>query len=163
VDLGCGRGVECFLAARAVGVNGRVIGVDMLDSMLGIARSGAAQVAGNLGYENMEFRKGYLEALPLETGSVDPVISNCVLNLTADKRRTFAEIRRVLRPGGRVVVSDVVTEHVPDAAILNDDGPRCVRPLNYPRLCSLFRCVRTSILTANNFPETRNAWEKRAL
>ncbi len=121
VDLGCGRGVECFLAARAVGAEGRVIGVDMLDSMLGIARSGAAQVAGNLGYENMEFRKGYLESLPMETGSVDLVISNCVLNLTADKRLTFAEIRRVLRPGGRVVVSDVVTEHVPDAAILNDD------------------------------------------
>lgn len=121
VDLGCGRGVECFLAARAVGAEGHVIGVDMLDSMLGIARSGAAQVAINLGYENMEFQKGYLESLPMETGSVDLVISNCVLNLTADKRRTFAEIRRILRPGGRVVVSDVVTEHVPDAAILNDD------------------------------------------
>jgi len=121
VDLGCGRGVECFLAARAVGAEGRVIGVDMLDPMLDIARSGAARVAENLGYENMEFRKGYLESLPLKTESVDLVISNCVLNLTADKRQTFAEIRRVLRPGGRVVVSDVVTERVPDAAILNDD------------------------------------------
>jgi len=121
VDLGCGRGVECFLAARVVGPEGRVIGIDMLDPMLDIARAGGVRVAENLGYDNLAFEKGYLEALPLEDDAADLVLSNCVLNLSSDKRRTFAEILRVLKRGGRVVVSDVVAETVPSAAILNDD------------------------------------------
>ena len=121
VDLGCGTGVECFIASRLVGATGQVIGVDMLDSMLAISRRSADQVAKRLGYANIDFRKGFLEDLPLDDGSVDVVLSNCVLNLSPDKRRTFAEIRRVLHAGGRLVVSDVVCDSEPGGAIRNDD------------------------------------------
>jgi len=121
VDLGCGMGVECFIASRLAGVVGRVIGVDMLEPMLARARAGAAGVAANLGYDNLEFRQGYLERLPLDDASVDVALSNCVLNLSSHKRRTFAEIFRALRPGGRLVVSDVVCETEPPATISNDD------------------------------------------
>jgi len=124
VDLGSGSGVECFIAARLVGSDGRVIGVDMLDPMLAVARKGADAVAERLGYRNLEFRKGYLEDLPVEDNSVDAVLSNCVLNLSPHKRRTFAETYRVLRPGGRLVVSDVVCETEPDPAIRNNDELR---------------------------------------
>jgi 7,8-dihydro-6-hydroxymethylpterin dimethyltransferase len=121
VDLGCGRGIECYIASRLVGQEGRVIGVDMLDPMLEIAREGAATVSRNLGYENLEFREGYLESLPLEENAADLVLSNCVLNLSTHKRHTFSEIFRVLKRGGRLVVSDVVCETEPGSAIRNDD------------------------------------------
>ena len=121
VDLGCGSGVECFIAARLVGRLGQVTGVDMLEPMLAVARQGAAEVRQSLGYDNLRFVQGYLEQLPLEDGGQDLVVSNCVLNLSADKRQTFAEILRVLRPGGRLVAADVVCESEPSAAILNDD------------------------------------------
>ncbi|MHC4444022.1 MAG: methyltransferase domain-containing protein [Planctomycetota bacterium] len=121
VDLGSGSGVECFIAARLVGQQGRVIGVDMLDNMLALANQGIEGVASRLGYRNLEFRKGYLENLPIDSDSIDVVLSNCVLNLSAHKRRTFAEIYRVLSEGGRMVVSDVVCETEPDPAIRNDD------------------------------------------
>jgi SAM-dependent methyltransferase len=124
LDLGSGSGVECFIASRLVGRRGRVIGVDMLDVMLDLARRGAPGVAERLGHDNLAFRKGYLEELPLEDGWADVVISNCVLNLSTHKRRTFAEIRRVLKPGGRLVVADVVCETEPDPAIRNDDALR---------------------------------------
>ncbi len=124
VDLGSGTGVECFIAASLVGPGGRAIGVDMLDVMLDLARKGAEQVQQRLGYRNVEFRKGYLEALPLEDRSADLVLSNCVLNLATNKRRVFAEILRALKPGGRLVIADVVCETEPDAAIRNDESLR---------------------------------------
>lgn len=104
VDLGSGGGIDCFLAARKTGPEGRVIGVDMTPEMLERARHNA----GKGGYANVEFREGQIESLPLEDASVDVVLSNCVINLSPDKPRVFQEIMRVLKPGGKVFVSDLM-------------------------------------------------------
>ena len=106
LDLGSGGGIDVLLSARRVGPTGRAIGVDMTDEMLDLARRNAAEA----GITNVEFLKGTIEALPLADASVDVVISNCVVNLAADKGAVLAEIARILRPGGRMGISDVVAE-----------------------------------------------------
>ena len=121
VDLGSGSGVECFMAAAKVGATGRVIGIDMTEEMLHLAGVAKAEVASRLGYDNVEFKKGFLEDIPMPNSSADVVISNCVINLSPDKRQTMHEIFRILKPGGRLVVSDIVTDDSIPVAIKNDE------------------------------------------
>lgn len=116
LDLGSGVGVDVFLAANKVGATGRVIGVDMTEEMVDKAKD----VAKNYGYHNVEFRLGEIENLPVEGESVDVIISNCVINLSPDKSKVFQEAYRALKPGGRLTVSDIVSEKALPAEIKND-------------------------------------------
>ena len=110
LDLGSGVGIDCFVAAKIVGPSGRVTGVDMTDEMLERAEGYRTRVAATLGFDNLEFRKGFIESIPLPDASVDVILSNCVINLSPNKPEVFAEMRRVLRGGGRAVISDIVSD-----------------------------------------------------
>lgn len=121
LDLGSGAGFDCFLAAKATGPEGKVIGVDMTHEMLAKARANAAKV----GSANVEFRLGEIEHLPVADACVDVVISNCVVNLSPDKAQVFKEAFRVLKPGGRLVVSDIVSIAPLPAKLAKDEQLLC--------------------------------------
>ena len=118
LDLGSGAGVDVFLSANKVGPTGRVIGVDMTKEMIDKAK----RIAANHGYQSVEFRLGEMENLPVEDESVDAIISNCVINLSTDKRKVFQEAYRVLKPRGRLTVSDIVSEGVLPDEIRTDSN-----------------------------------------
>jgi arsenite methyltransferase len=118
LDLGAGAGIDVFIAAKSVGPTGKAIGLDMTDAMLKRARANKVK----LGIENAEFWKGEIEDMPVESSSIDRIISNCVINLVPDKARAFAEMYRVLKPGGKFIIADVVSIGViPDGVRQNQD------------------------------------------
>jgi len=138
LDLGSGAGIDCFLASKHVGATGKVIGVDMTPEMIAKARTNAA--TGN--YTNVEFRLGEIEALPVADASVDVIISNCVLNLSPKKDKVLAEAYRVLKPGGRVVVSDMVSDlPVPEILSGNLDAVAACLPTYRAEYMGQFRAA----------------------
>ena len=124
LDLGSGGGIDVLLSARRVGPTGKAYGLDMTEEMLALARRNAAEA----GATNVEFLQGYIEAIPLPDASVDVVISNCVINLSTDKATVFRQMHRVLRPGGRVGVTDIIAEDslAPDERAARGDWAGCV-------------------------------------
>jgi SAM-dependent methyltransferase len=152
LDLGSGGGIDCFLAAAKVGEKGKVIGVDITPEMIQKARENAR----NNIYNNVEFRLGQIEKLPVENDSIDCVISNCVINLAPDKGLVYAEIYRVLKPGGRIAISDMVVTQPLTEAVKNDlasfaaciSGAAAVEELK--RILSNTGFLEISILPHNN-------------
>jgi arsenite methyltransferase len=120
LDLGSGAGRDAFIAAPLVGASGKVIGVDMTPEMLKLARANAFKFANQTGLANVEFREGFIEKLPVDENSVDLVISNCVINLSPNKPQVFREALRVLKPGGAIVVSDIVLNRPLPPELLDD-------------------------------------------
>ena len=122
LDIGSGGGIDCFDASRLVGATGHVIGLDMTETMLDIARTHAPVVAANLGYpsSNVEFRKGMADAMPVDDNTIDLIISNCVINLAPDKRRVFQEMFRVAKADGRFTISDIVSDQTVPHYLVHD-------------------------------------------
>jgi arsenite methyltransferase len=122
LDIGSGGGIDCFEASRRVGPTGRVIGIDMTDEMLTLARTHAPTVAKNLGYakSNVDFRKGQAEAMPVQDEDIDLIVSNCVINLSPDKPKVFQEMFRILRPGGRFSISDIISDQAIPNYMIHD-------------------------------------------
>lgn len=153
LDLGCGAGLDLLLAAERVGKIGRVIGVDLNEDMLALARKRIGE------YQNIELRKGRIEALPIDSNSVDWVISNCVINLSQDKQKAFNEIARVLKPNGKMIVSDIVAENLPwwvrHSGVLNA-APAALSKL---RCCG--KQILHSILTKLAAPISKNLWSAK--
>lgn len=124
LDIGSGGGIDCFDASRKVGASGKIIGIDMTNEMLSLARTHAPTVAKNLGYpaSNVDFRKGLADAMPVEDNHVDLIISNCVINLAPDKKKVFREMFRVLQPGGRFTISDIVADQPVPQYMIHDSA-----------------------------------------
>ncbi|NIP38398.1 MAG: methyltransferase domain-containing protein [Candidatus Dadabacteria bacterium] len=119
-DLGSGAGIDCFIASKKVGSKGSVYGIDMTDNMLKIANDCKETVSKNLGYSNVEFKKGFLEEIPLDDNKVDLITSNCVINLSPNKKSVFSEMWRILKDHGRIVISDIVSEKEVPPHIINN-------------------------------------------
>ena len=155
LDLGSGGGIDCFLAAEIVGATGNVIGVDMTAEMVARARRNAEKGS----YRNIDFRLGEIEALPVADGTVDVIISNCVINLSPERDRVFAEALRVLRPGGRLVISDLVCG-APIPAVLRDEAEAvtaCLPVEEHAYLADLEAAGFTDVNVANARPYPREA------
>ncbi len=122
LDLGCGAGIDVFIAAQLVGPQGKVIGVDMTDEQLEVARRNVDPIMANIGFKNsnVEFVKGRIEEIPVESGTVDVVISNCVINLSEHKEKVFKEIWRVLKPGGEFYIADIIADRRIPARLASD-------------------------------------------
>lgn len=152
LDLGSGGGIDCFMAARQVGESGHVIGVDMTPEMLQKANTNKALH----GFTNVEFRQGHIESLPVENSSVDVIMSNCVINLSPDKPSVFREAFRVLKPGGRISVSDIVTEgefspeQRADAAMWAECVSGAIDVTDYTAAMAAAGFVEITVLDKNN-------------